>query len=32
MKLSLIQQPAIPASASPYRLVDHLRARNHLGQ
>ena len=22
MKLSLIQQPAIPASASPYRLVD----------
>jgi site-specific recombinase XerD len=24
MKLSLIQQPAIPASASPYRLVDSL--------
>ena len=23
MKLSLIQQPAVPASASPYRLVDH---------
>ena len=24
MKLSLVHRPAIPASASPYRLVDHL--------